>query len=56
MDKKENEKAVFSKKVLAESKRLREYRDIISVIMADDEKLTIEEAEKRIEKFLKRSV
>ena len=48
--------AVFSKEQLIKSKTFAPYRDLLTVIVDDDEKITKQEATKRIESFLKRKV
>ena len=48
--------AVFSKEQLIKSKTFAQYRDLLSVIIDDGEKVTKQEAAKRIEAFLKRKV
>lgn len=55
--KKETKKeAVFSKEQLIKSKTFAQYRDLLTVIVDDGEKITKQEATKRIESFLKRKV
>ena len=48
--------AVFSKEQLIKSKTFAQYRDLLTVIVDDGEKITKHEANKRIEAFLKRKV
>ena len=48
--------AVFSKEQLIKSKAFAQYRDLLTVIVDDGEKVTKHEATKRIEAFLKRKV
>ena len=48
--------AVFSKERLIKSKAIAQYRDLLTVIVKDNEKITKHEATKRIEAFLKRKV
>lgn len=48
--------AVFSKEQLIKSKTFAQYRDLLTVIVDDGEKITKQEATKRIESFLKRKV
>ncbi len=48
--------AVFSKERLIKSKAFAQYRDLLTVIVKDNEKITKHEATKRIEAFLKRKV
>ncbi len=47
---------VFDKKQLLSSKLFRNDKDIISVVINDNEKVSIDEAQKRIEKFKKGKV
>ncbi len=47
---------VFSKEQLKNSKSFEKYKDIVTVVMADDEKITKSELQKRIDKFLKKEV
>ena len=47
---------VFSKEQLKNSKSFEKYKDIVTVVMADDEKITKSELQKRIDKFLKKGV
>ena len=51
-----NKKAVFSKEQLIMSNTFAQYRDLLTVIIQDNEKISKEEAKKRIETFLKRRV
>ena len=48
--------AVFSKEQLIKSKTFAQNRDLLTVIVNDGEKITKQEATKRIESFLKRKV
>ena len=48
--------AVFSKEQLIKSKAFVQYRDLLTVIVKNNEKITKHEANKRIEAFLKRKV
>ena len=47
---------VFTKEQLKNSKSFEKYKDIVTVVMADDEKITKSELQKRIDKFLKKEV
>ena len=47
---------VFSKEQLKNSKSFEKYKDIVTVVMANDEKITKSELQKRIDKFLKKEV
>ncbi len=47
---------VFSKEQLKNSKSFEKYKDIVTVVMDDDEKITKSELQKRIDKFLKKEV
>ena len=47
---------VFNKEQLKNSKSFEKYKDIVTVVMADDEKITKSELQKRIDKFLKKEV
>ena len=47
---------IFSKEQLKNSKSFEKYKDIVTVVMADDEKITKSELQKRIDKFLKKEV
>ena len=47
---------VFSKEQLKNSKSFEKYKDIVTVVMSDDEKITKSELQKRIDKFLKKEV
>lgn len=47
---------VFSKEQLKNSKSFEKYKDIVTVVIADDEKITKSELQKRIDKFLKKEV
>lgn len=47
---------VFSKEQLKNSKAFEKYKDIVTVVMTDDEKITKSELQKRIDKFLKKEV
>ena len=51
-----NKKAVFSKEQLIMSNSFAQYRDLLTVIIQDNEKISKDEAKKRIETFLKRRV
>lgn len=47
---------VFSKEQLISSKLFMKNKDILSVLVKDDEKISIDEAHKRIENFMKGKV
>ena len=47
---------IFSKEQLIKSKTFVQYRDLLTVIINDGEKVTKQEVNKRIEAFLKRKV
>ena len=47
---------VFNKEQLKNSKSFEKYKDIVTVVIADDEKITKSELQKRIDKFLKKEV
>lgn len=47
---------VFNKEQLKNSKAFEKYKDIVTVVMTDDEKITKSELQKRIDKFLKKEV
>ena len=51
--KKEETQDVFDKKTLLHSERFAGYRDALSVLIQDGERLTIEEVEARIKQFMK---
>lgn len=51
-----NKKAVFSKEQLIKSNSFAQYRDLLIVIIQNNEKISKDEAKKRIETFLKRRV
>ena len=51
-----NKKAVLSKEQLINSNSFAQYRDLLTVIIQDNEKISKDEAKKRIETFLKRRV
>lgn len=53
---KEVEETVFDKDQLVSSKKFMNNKDVLSVLIEDGEKITIEEAQKRIETFKKRKV
>nr|DAD79129.1 MAG TPA: hypothetical protein [Siphoviridae sp. ctsDY37]DAF96037.1 MAG TPA: hypothetical protein [Siphoviridae sp. cteLB10] len=53
---KEVEETVFDKDQLVSSKKFMSNKDVLSVLIEDGEKITIEEAQKRIETFKKRKV
>lgn len=46
----------FTKKSLLQSKKYLDRRDILNVLIKDDEEITLNEIDKRIEKFMKGSV
>lgn len=50
------EEKKYGLKQLLESEQFTENRDILSVVMREDEQLTVDELKKRIEKFLKSEV
>lgn len=56
MGKNKNEEVVFSKKQLITSKKFMNEKDILSVLVKDDEKISRDEAVKRIENFKKGKV
>ena len=51
-----NKKDVFSKEQLIKSNSFAQYRDLLTVIIQNNEKISKDEAKKRIETFLKRRV
>ena len=51
--KKEETQEVFDKKTLLHSERFAGYRDALSVLIQDGERLTIDQAEARIKQFMK---
>lgn len=51
--KKEETQDVFDKKTLLHSERFAGYRDALSVLLDDKERLTIGEAEARLKQFMK---
>lgn len=53
---KEVEETVFDKDQLVSSKKFMNNKDVLSVLIEDGEKITTEEAQKRIETFKKRKV
>lgn len=53
---KEVEETVFDKDQLVSSKRFMNNKDVLNVLIEDGEKITIEEAQKRIENFMKGKV
>lgn len=53
---KEVEETVFDKDQLVSSKKFMSNKDVLSVLIEDGEKITIEEAKKRIENFMKGKV
>lgn len=53
---KEVEETVFDKDQLVSSKKFMSNKDVLKVLIEDDEKITIEEAQKRIENFMKGKV
>lgn len=53
---KEVEETVFDKDQLVSSKKFMSNKDVLNVLIEDDEKITIEEAQKRIENFMKGKV
>lgn len=55
-DKKENKEIVFSKEQLITSKKFMNERDILTVLVKDDEKISNDEAVRRIENFKKGKV
>lgn len=55
-DKKENKEIVFSKKQLITSKKFMNERDILTVLVKDDETISNDEAVRRIENFKKGKV
>ena len=56
MGKNKNEEVVFSKKQLITSKKFMNEKDILSVLVKDDEKISRDEAVERIENFKKGKV
>ena len=52
-DKKENKEIVFCKEQLITSKKFMNERDILTVLVKDDEKISNDEAVRRIENFKK---
>lgn len=55
-DKKENKEIVFSKEQLITSKKFMNERDILTVLVKDDETISNDEAVRRIENFKKGKV
>lgn len=58
-DKKTKEKAdeyKFTKEQLISSNALKNNKDVLSVVITDNEKLSVKEAQERIEKFMKGKV
>lgn len=55
-DKKENKEIVFSKEQLITSKKFMNERDILTVLVKDDETISNDEAARRIENFKKGKV
>ena len=51
-----NKEAVFSKEQLINSNLFAQYRDLLTVVIQDNERISKQEAKKRIETFLKRRV
>lgn len=51
-----NKEAVFSKEQLINSNSFAQYRDLLTVVIQDNERISKQEAKKRIETFLKRRV
>ena len=51
-----NKEAVFSKEQLINSNSFTQYRDLLTVVIQDNERISKQEAKKRIETFLKRRV
>lgn len=46
----------FSKKQLMSSEQFKNYKDILSVVINDNEELSLKETKERIEKFMKGKV
>ncbi len=51
-----SDRALFSKEQLLRSERFRERRDILSAVLCENEKYSVERAEQEIDKFLKGKV
>ena len=51
-----NKEAVFSKEQLINSNSFAQYRDLLTVVIQDNERISKQESKKRIETFLKRRV
>lgn len=47
---------LFSKEMILKSKRFKNRRDALNVILNDNEELTVEEVQKRLDEFMKRKV
>lgn len=54
--KKTNNKAAFSKEQILESAAFSNRKDILTVLIKDDETITLEEVKNRLEKFMKGKV
>lgn len=53
---KEKTEAVFTKNQILSSANYRERRDLLSVLLKDDQQYTLQAVDQEIEKFMKRTV
>ncbi len=48
--------AIYSKDKLMKAKKFESFKDVVSCVVGDDEKVTLAEVEKRVDEFLKKEV